>query len=567
MSGAAESDAGVPAGALEAGLSGFAEAAAVVLATPSECREVMLGALSRCWEELRWVGRHLRPYADDPAEVFDRFEAARASLERLLWAAGTAGPAWAGGAPNAAGGSAPETVERAGAVGRPASAVPGAVDAAPASTDRVLAAGVGAEGVGPGAGPVHPGHVPPGPGAASPAAPPGTRPRPGEDGTQPAAAAVDGPERGTGEGLRAPAATGPTEPATAGKPAGPDPAGAGDGVAPPAPVKPPADPLAGIADAFGALEARLLAEQIGLLPRTPLSAAIRPPSTTAERIAATWQRVHMALLRLPAHLRDEWRAQARETAAAAGLAVTDEDSSDPDVIVPGLPQGLCTAERVPLVVAAPGAAAVGVREEIHHKLGTSPSTLVDLPPTDPRPIWAVRAEQALRLVDLDPELHVAVFVEDQPSSLSSQEARLRYRMHLYRLLATAGSSQADGWPADSRLGAAHELDMVLGGLVHKRPAALDSWWWQWRTGVSEILAPLAERARYELVPKTFGKWTRLDVDAYTVKNSVPGRSGEPLVQWVLWTPLKPRGGAARTNERKGRIVMRPETQYGRQASP
>ncbi|MFF3721474.1 hypothetical protein ACFYYM_03750 [Streptomyces erythrochromogenes] len=544
MSGAAESDGGVPAGALAAGLSGFAEAAGVVLATPSECRGVMLGALSRCWEELRWVGRHLQPYADDPAEVFDRFETARASLERLLWAAGTA----------------------PGTAGRAASAAPGPVDATPASTDRGPA-GVGAEGLGPGAGPVRPGQGVAGPGDPSPAAPPDTRPPPGDDGTEPIAAAVDGPERGAGDVLRAPTGAGTTEPTTAGRPPGPDPAGAGGEVAPTARAKPPADPLAGIADALGALEAKLLAEQIGLLPRTPPAAAIRPPATTAERIGATWRRIHMALLRLPAHLRDEWRAQARETAAAAGLAVTAEDSSDPDVIVPGLPQGLCTAERIPLVVAAPGAAAVGVREEVHHKLGTSPGALLDLPPADPRPIWAVRAEQALRLVDLDPELHVAVFVEDQPSSLSSQEARGRYRMHLYRLLATAGSSQADGWPADSRLGAAHALDMVLGGLVHKRPATLDSWWWQWRTGVSEILAPLAEHARYELVPKAFAKWTRLDVDAYTVKNSVSGQSGEPLVQWVLWTPLKPKGGAARTNERKGRIVMRPEPQYGRQASP
>ncbi|MFE7094798.1 hypothetical protein [Streptomyces erythrochromogenes] len=560
MSGAAESDEGVPAGALAAGLSGFAEAAGVVLATPSECREVMLGALGRCWEELRWVGRHLRPYADDPAEVFDRFETARASLERLLWAAaGTVGPARAGGTPSAAAeGAAPARAETAGRAAVPAAAPgsgpapgpgpgPDPVDATPVAPEHILA-GEGAEGGGPGAGPLHLGHVMPGPGAASPAAPPGTRPPPDDDGTEAAAAAVDGPERGAAEALRTPA-------------------GGVGGAAPAAPFKPPADPLAGIADALGALEAKLLAEQVGFLPRTPSSGAIRPPATTAERIAATWRRIHMALLRLPAHLRDEWRAQARETAAAAGLAVTAEDSSDPDVIVPGLPQGLCTAERIPLVVAAPGAAAVGVRAEIHDKLGTPSGTLLDLPPGDPRPIWAVRAEQALRLVDLDPELHVAVFVEDQPSSLSSQEARLRYRMHLYRLLAAAGSSQSEGWPADSRLGAAHELDMVLGGLVHKRPAALDSWWWQWRTGVSQILAPLAERARYELVPKAFAKWTRLDVDAYTVKNSVQGQSGEPLVQWVLWTPLKPRGGAARTSERKGRIVMRPEPQYGRQASP
>ncbi|MFH9794991.1 hypothetical protein [Streptomyces virginiae] len=486
-------------------LSGFAEAAAVVLATPSECRAAMLGALGRCWEELRPVGRHLQPYAHDPAGVYDRFETARASLERLLWVADRAG-----------------TTE------------PGPVGAGPAEVSA-------------------------GPAAASPAALTDTRPPLDHGGTGATSAPDPDPDPAA---AAAADEAGATHPATAGK----VPAGSGGGVAPAARWKPPADPLAGFGAALAALEGKLRAEQIGYLPHTPLSAARRPPAGSAEHITATWQRLHMALLRLPAHLREEWRVQARETAEAAGLAVTAEDASDPDVIVPGLPQGLRAAERIPLVVAAPRSAAMSVREEIHNKLGTSPDTLMDLPFADPRPMWAVRAEQALRLVDLDPELHVAVMVEDQPSSLASEEARLGYRQRLDSLLESAGSSQADDWPADSRLGAAHELDMVLGGLVHKRPAATDSWWWQWRTGVSEVLAPLAESAGYRLVPKAYSRWTMYDIDAYTVKNSVPGQSGEPLVQWVLWTPLQRKGGSA-GNERKGRIVMRPQPQYGPQASP
>ncbi|MEU6297755.1 hypothetical protein [Streptomyces erythrochromogenes] len=521
MSGATARDEGVPAGALSAALNTFAEAAGAVLATPSECREAMLGALGRCWEELRPVGRHLRPYAHDPAGVYDRFETARASLERLLWAADRAGTAAPG----------------------PVGAGPaGTVDASPAA---LADARPPHDGAGSGAMPVPAPDADTDPGAAP------------DQAAGAGAGGADGPERESGGAPGTAAGTGPAHPATA---------GSGGGVAPAARSTPPADPLAGFGAALAALEGKLLAEQIGYLPRTPVSATVRPPAGSAERIAATWQRLHMALLRLPAHLREEWRVQALETAGAAGLAVTAEDASDPDVIVPGLPQGLRAAERIPLVVEAPRSAAKGVREEIHLRLGTSPHTLMDLPSTDPRPMWAVRAEQALRLVELDPELHVAVLVEDQPSSLASEEARLGYRLRLDSLLESAGSSQADDWPADSRLAAAHELDMVLGGLVHKRPAATDSWWWQWRTGVSEVLAPLAESAGYRLVPKAVSRWTMYDIDAYTVKNSVPGQSGEPLVQWVLWTPLQRKGGSA-GNERKGRIVMRPQPQYGRQASP
>ncbi|MFE1898199.1 hypothetical protein [Streptomyces yangpuensis] len=563
-------DEGVPAW-----LGGFAEAAAVVLTTPSACRDAMLGALDRCWEDLQQVGGHRRPYAQDGAEVLARFDAARAALQHALRAAGAAGTVRAGGAvaaaDAAAGSAAPAPVESA---DRTDTAPPDREDAGPAGPQPPAvdgaAACAGAPGPGPGPAPV----AQPSPGGAGPGF--GANAGSGQDLTPEQSAPVSsGPSAEALPGARPPGdgGPGPVDPATAVDPTasrgataaaagGPEsPAGAG------AQAEPEPDPLAGFAEALEALETDLLAEQIRYLPRTPPAPAADPGAGAADRVAATWQRVHMALLRLPDTLRQEWRARADEAAAAAGMAVSAEDSTDPDVIVPGLPQGLYAAERVPLAVTDPLAAA-RVPEEILLSLGTTPDAVTGLPATDPRPAWAVRAEQAIRLVELDPELHVAVLVEEQPSVLASPDARLRYRRHLDRLLGSAGSSQANRWPADGRLGAAHNLDMVLGGLVHKRPAAPGSWWWHWRTGVSLILAPLAENAGYELVTKPVKDWRKPHIDSYAVKETVPGvgQAEEPLVQWVVWTPLKPKSFSAK-NERKGRVVIRPATHYGRQAAP
>ncbi|MFF4433768.1 hypothetical protein ACFYZ4_32005 [Streptomyces sp. NPDC001513] len=587
MSGA---DEGVPAGAqaVWAPLSGFAEAAAVVLATPSECREAMLGALDRCWEELGQAGRHQPPYANDAKELFDQFEAARTALQLALWAAAAAaGPPPGGGVVAAVDRPAAGLAGAAEAVARPGAKLPSAAAGPPAAADLTDpdridpdrtdpdraptgAGGTGGTGAS-GADPARttqsqPGNTGPGPlgqvatdQAAGPA-PTG----PSATGSAGAAAAEPGGTATAVNGTE-PATTGnaPTRPGTTGT-------GTGGEAGAPAKAEPAPDPLAGFAEALGLLEAELFAEQIRYLPRSPQSATAGPPATApaSARIAATWQRVHMALLRLPAAPRTEWRARADEAAAAAGLAVTAEDSADPDVIVPGLPQGLYPAERVPLTIVSPRTAASRVPAEVLLSLGTTAGAVMDLPSMDPRLAWAVRADQALRLVELDPELHVAALVEEQPSSLAPQDERVRYRQHLDRLLGSAGSSQASGWPADGRLGAAHNLDMVLGGLVHERPAAPGSWWWQWRTAVSRILAPLAESAGYELVLKPVGQWRKHDLESYAVKQTVPGvgQAEEPLVQWVVWTPLKPKSSYTR-NERKGRVVIRPVTQYGRQAAP
>ncbi|MFD6112534.1 hypothetical protein ACFWG0_20805 [Streptomyces yangpuensis] len=566
-------DDGVRADALTVCLGEFAEAAAEVLGTPSECREVVLDALSRCWDELRWVGRHLHPYANDPAEVYDRFDSARASLERGLWAAGVAAaPEYLGnrdlgnrdrraqdrsaqdhgeqdhGGEDRTGqehaGPEPAPFEADASEEGPASATQSPPDDGHVAPGQVApdgdgAVGTGAEGSEDRTGAAADGSEPDHPAGSSVTGP---------TGDQPSSSGDDGP----GAGAEAEAETSAGAGAEAGAEAEAE-AGA----------EPAADPLAGFADALGALERKLLAEQIRFLPPTTQSAAVRPAVTAAERIAATWQRVHMALLRLPTHPCDEWRAQAREVAAAAGLAVPAEEASDPNVIVPGLPQGLYVAQRVRLALPAPRMAAKSVAREIHERLGISPEAVMELPAADPRLAWAVRAEQALRLVDLDPELQVAVFPDSRPAGLESQTVRMSYRQRLNSTLEGAASAVAgEGeWSADSRLGAAHSLDMVLGGLMHKRPAAPDSWWARWRDGVSEILDPLADSAGYERVRIPLAKWQPSHVEAYAGK-TIPGVGAieEPLVQWVVWTPLRPRDKAAR-NEHRGRVVIRPPKGY------
>ncbi|MGW2274305.1 hypothetical protein [Streptomyces yangpuensis] len=559
-------DDGVRADALTVCLGEFAEAAAEVLGTPSECREVVLDALHRCWDELRWVGRHLEPYANDPAEVYDRFDSARASLERGLWAAG--GAAAPGDLADRdlgdRDGSAPDGGEQGHGREDDGEEDDGQEDRTGQEHAGPESAPLGADTSEQGPAPATPsppddGHVAPGRVAADDGAADGT----GEDGTG-AAADGSGPDHPAGACVTGATGDRPSSSGDAGPGAGAEAgskteadarAGAGAGAAP--------DPLAGFADALGALEKKLLAEQIRFLPSTPQSAGLRPEATTAAaRIAATWQRVHMALLRLSAPACDEWRAQAREAAAAAGLAVPAEEASDPDVIVPGLPQGLYVAQRVRLAIPAPRIAAESVAGEIHERLGISPEAVMELPSADPRLAWAVRAEQALRLVDLDPELQVAVFPDSRPAGLESQAVRMSYEQRLNSLLEGAASAVAGEWPADSRLGTAHSLDMVLGGLMHKRPAAPDSWWARWREGVSEILDPLARSAGYERVRLPLAQWKWPHVEAYAAEETISGvgPNEEPLVQWVVWTPLRPRNKAER-NEHPGRVVVRPPKGY------
>ncbi|MFE2139403.1 hypothetical protein ACFW9X_40555 [Streptomyces sp. NPDC059466] len=320
--------------------------------------------------------------------------------------------------------------------------------------------------------------------------------------------------------------------------------------------------MADFAAVLERLESDLRSEQVRYLPQPASPRRDDRDAETAELVGRVWRRVHMALLRLPRDVAAEWRTASAAKASLAGLPVPDEDVADPDVIVPGLPDGLCPVERLPLDFADLPAAAGEVDPKFHECLGLPAAGIAHLPPGDPRPAWAVRAAQAERLAALDPELHVALLHDHQPGSLAEQEHRDKYERRLASLLRTAGQSldETMAWTRENRLGAAHNLDMVLGGLVHRRPAAAESWWYQWRTRVSQILIPLAEDANYEVISRPLEDLRRDFAAEYTIEETVKGVAGssEPEVQWVVWTALRRKKGANYgPNKHKGRVVVRP----------
>lgn len=563
-----------PSGAHALRLGAFAEAATAVLDSPSGCRTALFDALHQCWQSLQGVAGHLPPYVDDPREVVEHLERARTELGVALReaAARTAptpgGPAARDTVPEGTGADRGERTERSELPERPERPEPTKPAEGTEQVDRVeqVEQTERTEVVGrsteeheapaqqdpPGpAGSAGPVDLPNGhDGAAGPAAPAAADPpqapdsphtpepprapsAPGEDGTP------DATTHGGAEPTAAVATTRGTEPTAA--------------VA-------VADPLTEFATALDRLEANLRREQVRYLPPPTQARRDDGGGDPAELVARTWRRVHMSLLRLPSAVAAEWRTTAAATAADAGHPVADEDIADLDVIVTGLPQDLCPAQRLPLDFTDLSAAAAEAPPKFHKALGLSAAELGKLPPGDPRPAWAVRAAQAVRLAALDPELQVALHHDHQPGSLATEESRDSYERRLTSLLLTAGQAlgEKEGWPRENKLGAAHHLDMLLGGLVHKRPAAPDSWWYQWRTRVSRILAPLASEANYEVIIRPLEDLGRDFVRQYTIEESVKGVPGssEPEVQWVVWTMLRRQKGFG-PNKHKGRVVVRP----------
>ncbi|MEU1529609.1 hypothetical protein [Streptomyces fagopyri] len=560
-------------------LDAFAAAATAVLDSPSRCGEALFEALHECWLALQNVPGHLSPYRDDPREVVERFEDARTQLGRALREV----PALAGAAHferPARGG----TLEPDGAqdlCGRD-------------DTDEDRAED---EGEGEGAG-EHKGERVDGTGRVASVegteADVGPAPDQEERAADPPPRTSDGPEEanvpqapgipessGTDEAPGTPDVPEPLDPANLAKPSvpakRPAPAqppfldveltgdhpvsGSAHGSSPGSPAV-PADPLADFAAVLERLESDLRREQVRYLPQPAPARRDGGDADAAELVRRIWRRVHMALLRLPGDVAAEWRTTAAAEASLAGLPVPEEEVTDPDVIVLGLPDGLCPAERLPLDFGDLPAAAGEVDPKFLLHLDLPPAGIGSLPPGDPRPAWAVRAAQAERLAALDPELHVALLHDHQPGSLAEREHRDKYERRLASLLRTAGQGldEKRAWTRENRLGAAHHLDMVLGGLVHKRPAAPESWWYQWRTRVSRILVPLAEDANYEVIVRPLEDLRRDFAAEYTIAETVKGVAGssEPEVQWVVWTALRRKKGSNYgPNNHKGRVVVRP----------
>ncbi|MFF2996803.1 hypothetical protein ACFVTC_19890 [Streptomyces sp. NPDC057950] len=558
-------------------LGAFAEAATAVLESPSQCGEAMFEALHECWLALQNVAGHLPPYRDDPREVVERLDEARTQLGRALREASALAavphgerPA-RGATPESGGaedghGSGDESREGDGhaAEGRDADEQVGRGDQVASEEGGEAAVGVESVRRERMADPTSHAAVRP-EGPTESAAPETTETTDELDqhdqGDQPdpsdhPQSSVPVKQRGSRELTVTKGEL--TEHRTA---AGSPPYGSSSG-SPVSPTDPTPDPLADFAVALEQLESDLRSEQVRYLPQPAPPRRDNRGGDAAELVGRIWRRVHMALLRLPGDVATEWRTTAAAEAALAGLPVPDGEVADADVIVLGLPDGLCPAERLPLDFADLPAAAREVDPKFHRYLGLPAAGIGSLPPGDPRPAWAVRAAQAERLAALDPELHVALLHDHQPGSLAEQEHRDKYERRLASLLRTAGQGLDEkmAWTRENRLGAAHHLDMVLGGLVHKRPAAPESWWYQWRTRVSRILIPLAEDANYEVIFRPLEDLRRDFAAEYTIEETVKGVAGssEPEVQWVVWTALRRKKGSAYgPNKHKGRVVVRP----------
>ncbi|MFJ8008282.1 hypothetical protein [Streptomyces fagopyri] len=573
-------------------LDAFAEAATAVLDSPSRCGEALFDALHECWLALQNVPGHLPPYRGDPREVVERFEDARTQLGRALREVPALAGAAHGGRPERGGTLEPDEAEDPyGRDDRDENR------AEHEDEDRDKHEGEGAgEGEGEGEG-----ERVDGTGRATsvegteadvgPAldqeervadSPPRASEEPEDANAPEASETAEIPEAsGTEVAPGTPDVREPLDPMNLAKPSvsvqrpattepplvaveltGAQPvSGSAHGSSPGSPAV-PADPLADFAAVLERLESDLRREQVRYLPQPAPARRDDGDADAAERVRRIWRRVHMALLRLPGDVAAEWRTTAAVKASLAGLPVPEDDVCDLDVIVLGLPDGLCPAERLPLDFADLPAAAVAVDPKFLLHLGLPPAEIGALPPGDPRPAWAVRAAQAERLAALDPELHVALLHDHQPGSLAEREHRDKYERRLASLLRTAGQGldEKRAWTRENRLGAAHHLDMVLGGLVHKRPAAPESWWYQWRTRVSRILVPLAEDANYEVIVRPLEDLRRDFAAEYTIAETVKGVAGssEPEVQWVVWTALRRKKGSNYgPNKHKGRVVVRP----------
>lgn len=300
----------------------------------------------------------------------------------------------------------------------------------------------------------------------------------------------------------------------------------------------------------------------------------RPKSRTGEadlrEMAEVWRGLHMALLRLPDDERRAWRLKAAEGAKEyLGIMPDPEDRA---VIVPALSSLRSRSEAgtadliarevsVPLDLTDPDDLKSAARAYDPPAYWARIPDVEACRPDDLRLLWLARTGQALLLADLDPELHALIgrslSGRSAHVSLATKKNRSEYWHALTNAIRVACRDQ------DYRhLRDAHNLDDFLGKLVHRPTAALGSWWWQWRREVSLMLVPLARRLGYEVVFDETVEWRETDLGACTeAQFNVSGAAGsdEPLVQWVIRTPLRQLDAArSETPLYPGSVVRRPQ---------
>ncbi|MGW2915295.1 hypothetical protein ACWC9X_33300 [Streptomyces asoensis] len=297
-------------------------------------------------------------------------------------------------------------------------------------------------------------------------------------------------------------------------------------------------------DTRGWLNAPVLA----LVPANP--SPPKPPVTAAGH----WLALHMALLRLPEDQRSEWHRKAAELArqdnGLAALSPLYDALDDPDVLVPALP-GHHPGVRLSLT----SESGRPLPSDMAHDIADAAALHRPDGGHERRRMWALRAHQALRLTELDPLL-VFRWNNVTHSARTSTETSEYFRTQVTKQLAVLVSSVNNNWDGRNRFRAEHDLDGVIGSLLHSTPAAQDSWWWRWRAVPWPYMAEGAKAGDVEFSlrpeqlhrPQLF-RWT-------AGSKNVGGHGGRsaPLLQWVLRAP------AFDANERAGigAVVIKPE---------
>ncbi|MFF7353879.1 hypothetical protein ACFZA1_14670 [Streptomyces filipinensis] len=306
----------------------------------------------------------------------------------------------------------------------------------------------------------------------------------------------------------------------------------------------------------------------------------RPQAAAPRRAGAVWTALHMALLRLPDADRRLWREKAAQ-AAQECLGGPPPGWEDPAVIVPALhapegpgapdgPGGIAPEVTVSLDLSDADAlkqAASAAPLEVLKAAGVI--DVGSVRPDDLRLSWAARAGQALLLARTDPELQAVSYARNYPRTsrvpLAEERHRKEFRTALLTSLTSAADARGDERDGKTQLGAARQLDAVLGGLLHSPAAAPGSWWWRWRKEVSLILEPLARAVDHEVVFDQTSEWQKTDLDncTETALNLAGARDpDERLVQWVFLTPLRRIDAPELRTAFPGRVVRRPDRPAG-----